>query len=199
MRQKNACLIALLGGFMRLKVWSKTLLNVYDCLFSLTNEIDKIVEKFALNSCNFYGFDNTFREMQRIINITDRKVTLVNIKVLIEKMLLLLNDTECKILTHRFVDKMSHDMVMKALDLKRRTYYRKYNEAICGFASNLLTFGYDENKIIKLIKNEKWILFLFNEYYEKEISKKAEPDISNSSIFSLAVHNLAVSKKFGYV
>ncbi|MGN1208341.1 MAG: DUF1492 domain-containing protein [Christensenellales bacterium] len=184
---------------MRLKVWSKTLLNVYDCLFSLTNEIDKIVEKFALNSCNFYGFSNTIENMQKIIDITDRKVTLINVKVLIEKMLVSLDDVSCKILTLRFVDKMSHETVIRALNMKRRTYFRKYNDAICSFASNLLSNGFDENKIIKLIKNERWILFLFNEYYEKEISKKAEPEISNSNIFSLAIHNFALNRECGAV
>ena len=184
---------------MRIKVWSKTLLNVYDCLFNLTNEIDKIVENFALNSCNFYGFNKTFQDIQKIIDLTDRKVTLINVKVLIENILLDLDDVSCKILTLKFVDKMPHDMVMEVLDIKRRTYFRKYNEAVSSFACKLITMGFDEEKIIKLIKNEKWILFLFNEYFEKEISKKQEPEISNSSILSLAIHNYKLNRKYSYV
>lgn len=184
---------------MKLKVWSKTLLNVYDCLFSLTKEIDKIVEKFAIDSCNFYGFNRTFLDVQKIIDLTDRKVTLINIKVVIEKALLGLDDISCKILTLRFVDKMSHDMVIKALNIKRRTYFRKYNDAVSKFANKLLISGYDENNILKLIKDEKWILYLFNEYYEKEISKRCEPEISNDNIYSLAIHNYRLNRKYSYV
>lgn len=184
---------------MRLKVWSKTLLNVYDCLFSLTNEIDKIIKNFAVNSCSFYGFNRTFQDVQKIIDLTDRKVTLINVKVLIEKILVDLDDVSCKILTLKFVDKMPHDLIMEVLDIKRRTYFRKYNEAIGSFSCKLLAMGFDENKIIKLIKDEKWILFLFNEYFEKETSKKQEPEISNSSILSLAIHNYKLNRKYRYI
>lgn len=184
---------------MKLKVWGKTLLNIYDCLFNLAEEIDKIVEKFALNSCNFYGLSRTYQDIQKIIDLTDRKATIVNIKVLVEKVLLDLDDVSCKILTLKFIDKMSHDMIYQTLNLKRRTYFRKYNDAISGFAGKLLMHGFDENKIIKLIKNEKWILFLFNEFYEKEISKKIEPEISNENIFSLAIHNYKLNRKYSFI
>lgn len=184
---------------MRLKVWGKTLLNVYDCLFNLANEIDEIIEKFALNSCNFYGFSRTFQDMQKIIDLSERKKTMVNIKVMVEKVLLDLDDVSCKILTLKFIDKMSHDMIYSALNLKRRTYFRKYNEAVSAFSSKLLAHGYDESFIVKLIKNENWILYLFNEYYEKEVSCKKEPEISNENIFNLAIHNFKLNRKYSYI
>ena len=72
---------------MKLKVWSKTLLNIYGCLFRLVKEIDKIVIGYGIKSGFYTGCDRTFRDIQKIIELTDRKITLINIIHLIKNYL----------------------------------------------------------------------------------------------------------------
>jgi len=139
---------------MKLRIWSKTLLNVYGCLFRLTKEIDKIVLGFGLNSAFYNGVSKTYRDINKIIELTDRKVTLINIKVLIERCLSSLDDVSCKILTLKFVDKVSSETIISTLNIKRRTFFRKYVQAINKFANQLLVNGYDSDAMFKLIKGK---------------------------------------------
>lgn len=184
------------GGLMKLRIWSKTLLNIYGCLFRLTKEIDKIVLNFGLTSGFYNGFCKTYKDIEKIIELTDRKITLINIKVLIENCLVNLDDTSCKILSLKFVDKVSNETIINALNIKRRTFFRKYIQAINGFANQLLINGYDSNAILHLIGDETWINDVYNAYYEKEMSKKLEPEISKYSIYNLAVNNLKKERKY---
>jgi len=174
---------------MELKVWSKTLLNVYGCLYKLTNEIDKIVLHYALSSGFKNGVNKTYRDTQNILDLTQRKITLINLKVLIESCLDKLDLQSCKILTLRYVDRMSGETISTALNIKRRTYFRKYQQALNSFSSTLLKNGFDSNNILALVKNEAWIIDVYKAFLDKEISKNQELEISNYSIYSLAVRN----------
>jgi len=179
---------------MKLKVWSETLLNVYSCLEKIANEIDKAVMHSALCSGCYNGVGKTYRETQKIIEFTERKITLINLKVLIENCLDNLDLTSCKILTLKYVDKVSNEHIMKAINVKKRTYYRKIGNAIKSFANSLSCRGFNSNKIYELVKNEEWIVDIFKTYLEKEISKSTELNISDFSIYALALKNFKKTK-----
>ena len=174
---------------MELKVWSKTLLNIYGCLFKLSNVIDKMVLNYGLCSGRYYGLDKTFLDAEKMIALTDRKVTLINLKVLIEKSLLGLDDTSCKILTLKYVDRMSNEMIIKALEIKRRTFYRKFYSGISSFSKQLMFNGFNKKTFSKFIKSETWICDVYEEFMRKELAKQVEGDISNMSILTLAIKN----------
>lgn len=180
---------------MELKVWSKTLLSIYRHLFKLTRAIDKMVLEFGLNSCRFCGVCGTYNSAQKIIELTDRKVNLINLKVLIEKVLTKVDDVSCKILTLKFIDRMSNETIMDVLDIKRRTYFRKYQSALNSFANMLLIEGYNNEKIVNLIGSETWIFDVYKEIFNKEVSKKSEGEISNLSILNLAIKDYNTIKK----
>lgn len=183
------------GGNMKLKVWSKTLLNIYNCLFGLSKEIDKIVLGYGLKSGFYGGYSNTYLAIEKIIELSHRKITFINLKVLIEKTLCSLDSLSCKILTLKYCDKMSNEMIIDVLNLKRRTYFRKFNGALSAFASKLLMNGYTVEKIIELIEDESWIIDIFDEIYKKEISGQIECNISKYTIYSNAIKDLRQKRK----
>lgn len=183
---------------MELKIWSKTLLNIYGCLFKLADEIDKIVYECGISSAFKFGLGMAFIDAQKMIELTERKINIINIKVLIEKSLLGLDDLSCKILTLKFIDKMSNETIMEALSIKRRTYFRKYINAISAFSNQLLINGYDSNELINLTSSESWIAEIYKEFYRKEMSKKAEENLTNYSIISMAVKDLSALKNYSY-
>lgn len=180
---------------MELKIWSKTLLNVYGCLQKLADEIDKIVLSYAISSGGKIGEDKTYLDTQKILELTDRKITLINTKVLIEKCLNKLDVKFCKILTLKYVDKFSGEMITNLLNIKKRTYFRKYLQAIDSFASKLQFEGYDIKKIYNLVKKEEWIMEIYNSIKQKELLKKLDTNISNFSICSRAVKDYSKQRK----
>lgn len=180
---------------MELKVWSKTLLNIYGCLGKLTNAIDKLVLEFGINSGNNYGFNSAFYDAQKIIELTDRKVTLINLKVLISKSLTSMDETLCRILVLKFMDKMSVETILKVLNLKRRTFYRKFNSALSSFANLLIINGFNKDCISHFIGNETWIYDVYDEIMSKELNVKNEEEISKISILSRAVRDYSIIRK----
>ena len=75
--------------------------------------------------------------------------------------------TSCKILTLKYNDRMSGETISNALKIKRRTYFRKYQQALNSFSSCLIKCGFDCKKIYNLVKDETWILDVFKTYLEK--------------------------------
>lgn len=184
---------------MELKVWSKTLLNIYGCLEKLTNAIDKLVFEFGMNSARNYGFSCTFNDAQKIIELTDRKVKLINIKVLINKVLSSMDETSCKILTLKFIDKMSIDTIIKVLNLKRRTFYRKINNALASFANLLMVNGFNKENLFDFVQGETWIVDVYEEMLKKELSLQSEEDVSRLSILNRAVRDFKLIRKNKYM
>lgn len=184
---------------MELKIWSKTLLNVYGCLHKLTSAIDKLVLEFGLNSGRYYGFDKTFNDTQKIIELTDRKVTLINLKVLINKILVKMDDVLCKILTLKYIDKMSNETIIKVLNLSRRTYFRKLTQAINSFANLLLVNGFNKETAIDFLGEESWIIDVYNDILKKELSKQNEGEVSKISILNMAVKDYKLIRKNNYM
>ena len=184
---------------MELKIWSKTLLNVYGCLYKLCNAIDKLVLNFGLNSGRFHGVEQTFSDAQKMIELTDRKVTLINLKVLVNKILNSLNETSCKILALKYIDRLNNETIIKSLNLKRRTYFRKFNSAINSFANLLLVNGFNKETAPEFIENENWIFDVYEDILRKELSKQNEGEVSKISIFSRAVHDYRKLRKNNFL
>lgn len=171
---------------MEENVWGKTLLNLYRCLENVTDSIDKIILQMGVssgrkNSGNFY---DSLRQMNRIIELSNNKITLINLKVMIEKSLCSLNEIHKKILILKYFDKNNNQTIIEALNLSRRTYFRKLKEAVKSFSKSLIQFGYTDNYLFNMLKNEEWIMGLYNNY-----SKKNDDELDSFRIVNLAKKN----------
>ena len=73
------------------KLWSKAILSSYNYLERLCNSIDKLVENMAVNSyfsTNLkYGANSVEDLSKKIINLSNRKIDYINLKVLTEQAL----------------------------------------------------------------------------------------------------------------
>jgi len=76
---------------MKSNEWVKTILYTYNYLGRVADGIDKLVTQNALNSFYFRGErqseNGVMSVANRIIELSSRKVRLINLKVLIEKSL----------------------------------------------------------------------------------------------------------------
>lgn len=171
---------------MKLNVWSKTLLNLSGCLEQIADSIDKIVLNYGLNGSAKRTFYDSFRQMNKMIGLTKKKITIINLKVLIDKSLSNLDDICQKILILKYIDKNRNDTIIKVLNLSRRTYFRKYNQAITSFSCELVKNGYDADSLFEMLKDEAWILSIY-----RSLSKGTEriEFIDDFQIINMAKNN----------
>lgn len=152
-------------------VWTKTLLSVYRYLERVCNAIDKIVMKNALGCADITGQNyfqnNIYAVSQRILDLSERKVTLINLKVLVEDVLKCLNVKEAKILIERYVDDAKTQDIAKMHSVSIRTVFRIMNNAEKSFSTRLKLLGWSDLKLRVMLKDEMWIKNVFNQFNEK--------------------------------
>ena len=162
--------------------WAKTLLSVYRYLERIAGAIDKIVEKTGLGSANICGqnyfYNNIFAVSQKMIDLSERKVTLINVKILVEETLKKIDPEDAEILIEKFFDGVKTRELVELHDISMRTAFRKIDSAVKSFASALVVKGYDDIALEKMLKNEHWIL----QIHERLLTKDEE-DVSLSGMF----------------
>ena len=150
---------------MQLKIWCKTFLNIYRSLEKITVAIDKIVLTTGLNmSADVYFTAN------KIIELTNRKITLINLKLLIEKQLSELPSSYAKLLILKYVDRVRGEDIASVFNISSRTYFRRHNAALKSFELCLKRNGKDHNTLLAICKKEAWIMDLYNRLYEQELA-----------------------------
>lgn len=163
-------------------IWTKTLLTVYRYLERIAGAIDKIIMQSALSSNNLttqnYFYNNVLSVSQKILDLSERKVTLINLKVLIEQTLGELDKNDALILIEKFVDGDKTKDIMAKNNISMRTVFRKIENAQNSFSSKLLIKGYNDEKLSQMLKDEGWILNVHGRY-----SVKDEEEISLSGVY----------------
>lgn len=161
-------------------IWTKTLLTVYRYLERISGAIDKIIMQSALNSSNIVGqnyfYNNVYSISQKLIDLSERKVTLINLKVLIEETLADIDEKSAKILIEKYFDGIKSKEIAERNSISMRTVFRKITNAENGFCCRLRLKGYNGTKLENMLKYEGWINNVFLRLSEKD----DEFELSNS-------------------
>ncbi len=156
-------------------IWAKTILSVYRYLERISGAIDKIVLQCGLNCQNVsvqnYILNNTYSVSQKIIDLSERKVTLINLKVLIEDTLTEISKKDAEILILRFFDGQKVKDICALKNLSMRTAFRKIESAVTAFSSRLVMKGYTSSKFENILKNEGWINNVFIRLSAKNVDE----------------------------
>lgn len=133
--------------------------------------IDKLIATKTENFSVSMG-ENMESLSNEIINLTERKVSLINIKVLIDKAIARLSKGNKKMIILRYIDNMSINDLSELLGISQRTYFRKINSAFAAFC-NMLAFENTLNKdLLSKYLRERWFAN-FVDYFD-EGSKKTD-------------------------
>ena len=92
----------------------------------LVSSIDKIIYLKSVNSSN-YNSDSlmgTENQIKNIVNLTQKKVNLINLKVLTDQTLVEMSEEKAKLIVLRFIDNVECKKAIKILGFSRRTYFR---------------------------------------------------------------------------
>lgn len=159
-----------------MKIWSKTLLSVYKYLESISKAIDNLVMKKSINS-SFYSnckCANAFDCANQLIELTERKLKLINLKVICEDAMCKLSSCYKRIVALCFIDGVKSSDVAKMLNISMRTLFRKKNEALNCFSKVLKNMGYDSKKLEELYGSEVWLKNVYAKNLMHEISNNKE-------------------------
>ncbi len=171
---------------MKNNIWAKTLLKAYRYLERISDAIDTLVERTAVNS--FYVAGNNFASgnvtnvANKIINLSQRKVTLINLKLMIEEALSGMDKSKSQMLVLKYFDGEQASDMAAAYNLPLRTYFRHLSKAEEDFMTQLRAKGYSESRLLEMIKGESWLISMYErldksgegELSKREVEKAAE-------------------------
>lgn len=157
---------------MKSNLWAKTFLTIYKYLDRIADAIDKLVERQALNSY-YSGFrnDGILDIADKLIELSERKVKLINIKVLIEQTLEKLEKESAQLLIEKYIDNDRGEDIALRHGLPQRTYYRRQNEAENAFTAYMTLQGFNEKKLNEYVAKENWIMEVYNNFKTKELDE----------------------------
>lgn len=153
---------------MEMKNWAKTFLGAYRCLETISNAIDDLVKKESINSGFYNSSTNTLEQFNKISKLTERKIKIINIKVLVEYALANLKNSETRLLTLFYIDEVKSKDIALKLGISNRTFFRKKNEALSHFSTKLIEKGYNLNKILELVDGENWLQVAYKQNLQKD-------------------------------
>ena len=174
-----------------MKAWSKTILSVYKYLEALSNSIDNLVLKKSINSA-FYNngrYNSCYDCANRIMQLTERKVNLINIKVLVDDTLKQMTVNQRQLLALCYMDNAKSEEIAEMMNVSIRTFFRKKNEALNSFAKNLAIKGFTSEKLEGMFCGESWLNNLYIRNKELEDSKEFRIDQNNKRRFFKTVLN----------
>ena len=153
---------------MNTNVWTKTTLSSYPYLIKIADAIDRIVERKALNSfyvsSSNFASSNVYDVANNIIDLTQRKVVLINLKILVEDCLKKCDRLNAKILIAKYISKKKNKEIGELLGLSLRTLYRRLKLAERQYEFSLRELGYDSYRLKDFLKDEEWILDIKGQY-----------------------------------
>lgn len=146
------------------EIWGKTLLSLYRHLGAISNSIDNLIKRIGINSAfNHSVYNSAYVDSNKIIELTERKIKIINLKVLIEKALDSLKVNDLTILSLYYIDGVNYKKILESLGITERTFFRRKEMAIARFSDKLNSLGYDATKLNEYLQNENWIK---NTYYQ---------------------------------
>ena len=172
---------------MNLKTWARTILTVQKYLDRICSSIDACIEK-RVGVSSYVTSKNVAANSAEcladwIINMSERKVNLINLNVVCINALKNIDRGYAKILALKYFDNLPSKDIIEILNLSERTYFRKLNNAHVEFEDCLRRSGFDETFFSTLLKNEGWITEIYYETERMLSEQKKDSVITFNNVF----------------
>ena len=166
------------------------------CFEKVAEAIDSLVLTYGLDSINLHDAKAFEFTAEQMIELTDRKKLLINLKVLCDQVFASMNPKYARILILKYIDNMKCSDIAKLLGISIRSYFRWMNEAINSSTIKLKSLGYTDELLKEMCNDELWIKQLYNKYFVAELSSKAKKDYIEEfeEIITLAISSFKRAK-----
>ena len=117
-----------------LKNMSKACLSSYSLLPEIIKSIDSLVVAKASATVFLPELSDIEKYGDEIISLSNKKIALINLKVLMDESLNGLSDNAIRLISARFIDGLRLDTCLKLFNLSERSFYRKVTKALDTFS-----------------------------------------------------------------
>lgn len=173
--------IASLNTQTKMKFWIKTLLSSLNVYPQIIGTLDKIIELQASSvsfASSIYNSDkSTLKDIEKVIDLSERKNTILNIFIMTKEMLKGLQNSELELIEKRYVDGWSIDDISKEFEISNRTVFRKIDKIINNIYLYCVSKHWTVRFIESQVDNEGWLKEKFNKLaadYFKNTNYKLE-------------------------
>ena len=146
---------------MKMKFWIKTLLSSQSTLPEIIKTIDRIIELQATSlsfTSTIYNLENpTYNQIEKVIDLSDRKTHLLNIFVMTKELTKGLSFSDAEFLEKKFVYNTSVECLANEFEISPRTVYRRLDKLIDGIYEKLKKKNWSLLFLESQIKNESWL------------------------------------------
>lgn len=153
----------------KIKFWIKTLLSSYGTIPEIIKTVDKIIEMQASTTSFMTDVYNkektTFCQVEKIIDLSERKSKLLNIHLMTKQILKNLPENESDFIEKRFCYNWTIEDLANEFNISIRTVFRKIDKIIDMVAFSLKKQNWSLSFLESQVKNEDWL----KERYHKQI------------------------------
>lgn len=176
---------------MNIEIWCKSFLSIYQIIPQLISSIDKLVYLKGVNSSNFVNNPNneTFNQLDSIINLTQKKVNLINLKIITDQVLLEMDEKNSKLLMFRYIDNMKCKTAQALLNMPKRSYFRALSKALKDFELRFYSKVAKNNTLYSNFSTDEF----FDNIFQK-INEFEEKISENSEIISTTLCNIILKQ-----
>ena len=163
----------------KMKLWIKTLISVQANLPEIINSVDKIIEMNASSlsfaTDIFNAEKTTYAQVERVIDLSERKNKLVNIFLISKKLLGCLCEEDRLFLKRKIVFNWTAEELVEEYKISLRTVFRKTEKMLDSIFKVTKQKNWSLNFIKTQVKGEQWLQDRYNKF-EKEFCKTKTPD-----------------------
>jgi len=150
----------------------KTYLYNLSSIPNIIKIVDSIIESRALNSFDgaaLYGSKGTLSDIEKMIDMTERKKHLLIIRNTMKTMLSVLDELDRKLIFYKYVKQEQTQHVSRRFNVSVRNLYRKYNRMLYKMTEGLIKNGFTIRDFEKEVECEDWLKYYFKQIYEKQL------------------------------
>ena len=152
---------------------------------TICGAIDKTVLSCGLGSAT--TFCDTEYVANRMINLIERKKFLINLKLIVDKAFSYMNSKYARVLMLKYIDCVDSKLASEVMNISTRTFFRQINLGLQNFWDSLNKIGFGLERIKKLLKNEQWILEIYNSLMQKTVK---DDSLNNFGFLGIAFKEL---------
>lgn len=146
---------------VKFKFWIKTLLSSYSTFPEIIKTIDRIIELQASSltfASDIYNKSkSTLSQVEKVIDLTERKNSLLNVYIMIKEMIKKLSEDESELLEKKFMFNWSAEDLAREYSVSTRTIYRKIDKLIDQIYEYCTKHKWTLKFVELQIKDEGWL------------------------------------------
>ena len=178
--------LKLLSNEQKMKLWIKTLLSSHNNLPEIIKSVDKIIELNASSlsfASDIYNAEkSTFAQVEKVIDLTERKNKLLNIFLISKNLLSCVSEEDRIFLKRKFIYSWTAEDLAAEYDVSIRTIFRRTEKLIDKIYEATTRKNWSLNFICLQVKGESWLCERFNKFAKDSMlySSNIETNASNT-------------------